>query len=137
MREQDGKLRITDEHGELIAILVRSSFVPTGIEFLTEVDLSLQLAIMSRGPSEPSLPHIHIPQIRKISQTMEFIFVRKGNATVNLSDEGGNLVRTIKLGLGDMVLLISGWHSLTFEEGTEIIEVKQGPYSPNSDKIRT
>jgi oxalate decarboxylase/phosphoglucose isomerase-like protein (cupin superfamily) len=92
---------------------------------------------MSRGPSEPSLPHRHIPQIREISKTMEFIFVRKGNATVNLSDERGKLVRIIKLGLGDMVLLVSGWHSLTFEEGTEIIEVKQGPYSPNSDKIRT
>ena len=40
------------------------------------------------------------------------------------------------LNLGDVVLFSSGGHGFTMIEESEIIEVKQGPYSGEQDKTR-
>ena len=37
---------------------------------------------------------------------------------------------------GDIILLVSGGHGFQILKKTEIIEIKQGPYSPERDKIQ-
>jgi hypothetical protein len=40
------------------------------------------------------------------------------------------------LSSGDVILLAHGGHGFTMLEDTEMIEVKQGPYSSDADKTR-
>ena len=37
---------------------------------------------------------------------------------------------------GDVILLVSGGHGFEMLEESEIIEVKQGPYAGEEDKVR-
>ena len=40
------------------------------------------------------------------------------------------------LGAGDVILLAFGGHGFTMLEPTEMIEIKQGPYLGDQDKVR-
>ena len=51
------------------------------------------------------------------------------------ADFNGNSISEI-LNEGDFIILINGGHGFKMLEETEIIEVKQGPYSLARDKIK-
>jgi hypothetical protein len=80
--------------------------------------------------------HKHLDFKRDISDTNEVLLIKGGVVKVNLytSDEKFLCERILKT--GDLILLISGGHSFEFLEASEMIEIKQGPYAGNKDKIR-
>lgn len=126
---------ITHE-GKLIAIIVRSTFRKQGIEFFTPDDFSQQLAYMNRPANYRIPPHIHNSAHREVSLTQEVLFIRSGKVKVDFYDSDRRPLVDSILETGDVILLASGGHGFTMLEPTEIIEVKQGPYLGDGDKIR-
>lgn len=119
----------------LLAIIVRRTFSGQKHNFLTPSVSSLQLGVNFYGAGETIRAHRHKRQRRLIDRTQEFIFVAQGSATMFLYDERDVLVRRSRLNTGDCVLLASGGHGFKIREKTKIIEIKQGPYLPENDKI--
>lgn len=122
--------------GRIIAIIIRSGFSREGIEFFTPGDFSQQLGYMKHRAGDTIQEHIHVLHHRDISYTQETLFVKKGRVRVTFFDDNKTFFTSRDLGTGDVILLASGGHGFEFLEETEMIEVKQGPYCSDKDKVR-
>lgn len=126
----------TIKHGEeTIAIIIPAEFEKDGIEFFTPADFSQQLAYMKRPAGYVIDPHIHNKVKRSVHYTLETLFIRKGKVKIDFFTREKKYLESVVLKTGDVVLLAAGGHGFTMLEETEMIEVKQGPYSGvESDK---
>lgn len=120
----------------LLAIIIRSEYKKDGISFFTPEEFSQQLGYMHRPKGYTIDPHIHAHQERKVLFTQEVLLVRSGLVRVDFYDNDQNYLLSRELGKGDVILLAAGGHGFEFLEASELIEVKQGPYSAVDDKIR-
>ena len=68
--------------------------------------------------------------------TQETLFIRSGKVRVDFYSNDQHYVRSTILVSGDVILLSAGGHGLEILEPSEIIEVKQGPYDADKDKVR-
>ena len=121
---------------ELLAIIVRAGFHKEGIEFFTPDEFSQQLAYMNRPAGHEIPPHVHNEVKRELKNTLEVLFIRSGKVRIDFYTEEREFVCDRTLETGDVILLASGGHGFTMIEPTEMIEVKQGPYSGDADKTR-
>jgi hypothetical protein len=123
------------EHkGQIIAILVSSSFTKPGIEFFTPNDFPQQLGYMNRKAGYTIEPHAHHIIERKVNQSQEVLFIKSGKVKVNLFDDDQNYVDSRIITAGDVIMLASGGHGFEILEDSEMIEVKQGPYLGDTEK---
>jgi mannose-6-phosphate isomerase-like protein (cupin superfamily) len=120
----------------LLSIIIRSEFNSTGIEFFTPNDYSQQLAYMNRDKGYQIPPHLHNSVQRKVHHTQEVLFIKSGKVRVDYYDDDKKYLESKILLKGDVVLLAYGGHGFHMLETSEIIEVKQGPYSGDKDKTR-
>lgn len=99
-----------------------------GVRFHTQPEWPLQLATICHPKGYKVEAHVHRPPRRVIEGTAEVLFIRSGSARIEFyGGETDDLSIRIVRG-GDIVLLLSGGHSLEMLEDTDILEVKQGPY---------
>jgi mannose-6-phosphate isomerase-like protein (cupin superfamily) len=130
---QTGVEHIFDEY-RMLAIIVHSEYSQEGIEFFTPTNFSQQLAFMCRPAGYRIPAHIHKPTPRSVQYTQETLFIRKGRLRVAFFSESHQYLFARELKTGDVLLLISGGHEFEMLEESEIIEVKQGPYTGDDDK---
>lgn len=130
-----GVERIVHE-GVMLALIVRSSFQEAGIHFFTPDDFSQQVAYMRHPAGKNIQPHIHNEVPRSVHFTQEVLFVRKGRLRVDFYGQARDYVSSRILSAGDVVLLADGGHGFQCLEELEMIEVKQGPYAGEMDKVR-
>lgn len=123
-------------NNRLLSIIIRASFQKPGIEFFTPDDFSQQLAYMKRPKGYVILPHVHNPVVREVQWTQEVLFIKSGRVRVDFYDENRNYLESTILEAGDVILLAYGGHGFEMLEESEIIEVKQGPYAGEMDKVR-
>ena len=121
---------------EIIAIIIPSDFKKDGIEFFTPNDYSQQLAYMNRPTGYKISPHTHNKVQRNVHYTLETLFIRKGKVRIDFYSTDQKYIESKVVKTGDVILLVSGGHGFTMLEPTEIIEVKQGPYLGEDDKVR-
>ena len=133
MRESFEKIIHNDT---LLAMIIRSDFSKEGIEFFTPNDFSQQLAYMNRPAGYKIQPHIHNKVQREVFYTQEVLFIKKGKVKIDFYDDERNPINTIIVQTGDVILLASGGHGFEMLEETEMIEVKQGPYAGEMDKMK-
>jgi mannose-6-phosphate isomerase-like protein (cupin superfamily) len=126
---------ITSE-GKTLAIIIRSTFSCEGIHFFTPNEFSQQLAYMNRPAGYVIAPHVHNPVKREVHYTKEVLVIRSGKVRVDFYDDLRNYLSSTILNTGDVILLAYGGHGFEMLEPTEMIEVKQGPYAGEADKVR-
>jgi hypothetical protein len=120
----------------LLAIIIKKDYKEEGIRFFTPDDFSQQLGYMNRPKGYQIQPHLHNKVDRKVALTQEVLYVKSGAVKINFySPNKEYLFDRILVG-GDVILLSSGGHGFEMLEDTEMIEVKQGPYSGEQDKTR-
>ena len=124
-------------NGELLlALIVYSSFNQDGIAFFTPDSFSQQLGYMKRPPGYQIPPHVHNPVTRAVLFTQEVLFIRRGKVRVDFYGEDKGYLESRILNGGDVILLAAGGHGFEMLEESEIIEVKQGPFTGDADKTR-
>jgi mannose-6-phosphate isomerase-like protein (cupin superfamily) len=121
---------------QTIAIIIRAEYRAEGIQFFTSDIFSQQLAYMNRPSGYVIPPHVHNPVERDVVWTQEVLFVRSGKMRVDFYTDGRHYLESRTLSTGDVVMLVAGGHGFEMLEPTEMIEVKQGPYSGEKDKTR-
>jgi hypothetical protein len=121
---------------QLLAIVIRTSYKEDGIKFFTPDDFSQQLAYMNRPAGYIIPPHVHNLVAREVTLTQEVLFIKSGKVRVDFYDDGKIYLESTILTAGDVILLAAGGHGFEMLEVTEMIEVKQGPYCGEADKVR-
>jgi len=121
---------------QLLSIIIRRNFEKQGIEFFTPDDFSQQLAYMKRPKDYVIPPHVHNPVLREVHLTQEVLFIKSGKVRVDFYDDDKNYLESTTVEAGDVILLAHGGHGFEMLEESEIIEVKQGPYAGEMDKVR-
>ena len=81
-------------------------------------------------------PHIHNKVQRTINYTQEVLFIKSGLVRVDFYKLDRSFFKSRVLESGDIILLSAGGHGFEMLEESEILEVKQGPFSGNIDKTR-
>ena len=124
-------------HGtQLLSIIIKSKFQKDGIDFFTPDDFSQQLGYMNRPEGYEIPPHVHNVVPRSITLTQEVLFIKSGKVRVDYYDNEKVYLESRIVETGDVVLLATGGHGFKMLERSEIIEVKQGPYCGEMDKVR-
>ncbi|WP_295010927.1 hypothetical protein [Sulfuricurvum sp.] len=123
-------------NSKLLSVIIRRNFQKDGIEFFTPDDFSQQLAYMKRPKDYVIPPHVHNAVVREVQFTKEVLFIKSGVVRVDFYDDEKNYLESTILNTGDVILLAYGGHGFEMIEESEIIEVKQGPYAGEMDKIR-
>jgi len=130
---QTEQIKINDQ---IIAIIIYREYNKNGIEFFTPGEFSQQLGYMKHKKGETIQEHVHILHLREIKYTQETLFVKRGHVKINFYNDDKTYLCSRELKTGDVVLLASGGHGFEFLAETEMIEVKQGPYCSDQDKVR-
>ena len=121
---------------QTIAIIIRREFQKDGIEFFTPSVFSQQLGYMNRPAGYKIAPHVHNPVRREVLWTQEVLLVRSGRVRVDFYTDGRHYLQSQEIATGDVILLAAGGHGFEMLEPTEMIEIKQGPYTDDRDKTR-
>jgi len=122
--------------GKLFAIIIYNNFKSEGINFFTEPDSLLQMGVMSHISGHEIKPHIHKPFKRITEGTQEVIYIKKGKVLIEFYDYKKRYFSNHELNEGDWIILIDGGHGFKMIEDSIMIEVKNGPYAADEDKIR-
>ncbi|MBO9673051.1 MAG: hypothetical protein J7577_06385 [Sphingobacteriaceae bacterium] len=120
----------------LLAIIIRADYKKEGISFFTPGDFSQQLGYMNRPKGYVIDPHVHNLVERKVTLTQEVLYVKSGKVRVDFYNDDRIYLESSILYTGDVILLASGGHGFEMIENSEMIEVKQGPYCSDEDKVR-
>ena len=123
-------------NNKIIAIIIRVGFSKNGIEFFTPNDFSQQLGYMKREKDYHIEPHIHNAISREVMLTQEVLFIKSGKVRVDFYSDDQEYYESKILNSGDIILLANSGHGIVTLEKSEIIEVKQGPYLEEEDKVR-
>ena len=109
------------------------------IKFITKDSELMQLGFMKRPKGHKVEPHLHDPSSRIVDKTSEFLQILKGQITVILYDIDNEVYQSnsleIELHKGSSIILYRGAHSFEFTETSMVMEVKQGPYTGDLEKV--
>lgn len=119
-----------------LATIIRNDFKKDGIEFFSDEKDSQQLGYMNRPQDYIILPHRHNLIKREVHLTQEVLFIKSGKVRVDFYSDAQDYIKSVILFSGDVILLSNGGHGFKMLEKSEIIEVKQGPYCGELDKVR-
>lgn len=124
------------DSGEVLAIVVASNTTADGITFLTNPSDQFQVGLLGWPTGHVIDAHTHVQLDRTISRTSEVLFVRSGAVNMSLYMDDGSHLIDHELRGGDVVVLLSGGHGFTMLEPSQLVEIKQGPYLGEKEKIR-
>ncbi|MEM3434114.1 MAG: WbuC family cupin fold metalloprotein [Candidatus Methanomethyliaceae archaeon] len=121
-----------------LAVLIRRHEIRDGLAFYTDPSDFIQVGTWgySKGTRLPN--HIHNKLVRSVERTQELIYVIHGAVRAFVFSEDGRLVEEVVLSQGDMLILLNGGHGYEIlDDGTYVLEVKNGPYlGPDKDRRR-
>lgn len=123
-------------NGKILGLIIRANYQKEGISFFTPDDFSQQLGYMNRPTDYIIAPHVHNLVERKVELTQEVLIVRSGKVRVDFYDDDRHYIESRIIQTGDVCLLANGGHGFKVLEQAEMIEVKQGPYCGEMDKVR-
>ena len=122
---------------KLFALIVRRQFrKKSGINFFTSKESTQQFGFMKHKKNHIIKPHKHNKRLTRILRTTEVILLLKGTLRVDFYNDKYRYLFSKKINERDVIMLIHGGHGFKVLKNTEMIEVKQGPYSLASDKIK-
>lgn len=123
---------------ELFALILRkkNQFKKYGVDFFTNNKDLLQVGLIKHKKNHQIKAHKHIKKIRKINYCTEVLIIKKGKLKIRFYNNNGiNIKKDETLRKEDIIILFKGGHGFLIKEKLEMIEVKQGPYIKNGDKV--
>tara|TARA_B100001142_G_scaffold160194_1_gene160468 strand:+ start:231 stop:662 length:432 start_codon:yes stop_codon:yes gene_type:complete len=122
---------------KLYALIVRNSYKKKkGVSFFTDKNATQQFGYMNHKKNYIILPHRHNKRQSKILLTTEVIIILKGILRVDFYNNKEKYLFSKKLYANDLIMLSNGGHGFKVLKDTQMIEVKQGPYSLSMDKVK-
>ncbi len=75
------------------------------------------------------LAHTHNEVKREVLWTQEVLFIRNGKIRAEIFDTANKKMADLEVRAGDILILLRGGHGYQIlEDGTQVLEIKNGPY---------
>lgn len=106
-----------------------------GTNFLTPERLTYQIAFIKHKKNHIISPHFHLRNIRRVNITSEILIIKKGRLRIDFYIKKNKYFFSKILLKNHIIVLLSGGHGFRVLKPIEMIEIKQGPYKKEKDKI--
>ncbi len=104
--------------------------------FFSPPESSFQFGLLAHEAGYQEEPHYHKASRREIEDLQQMFVMQRGVVDVQLFDDDGHLLRELRVGPGDAVVLIHGVHAIKVVEDFQALSVKQGPFlGDEEDKV--
>lgn len=110
-------------------------FGKTGANFFSNQNEFLQVGQIYYPQNHRIPSHEHLEVKTNISSINEVLILVEGKMEVNLYLKR-ILEHSLIMNSGDAIVLMNGGHGFKMLEPSKIIEIKQGPYMGDLDKVR-
>lgn len=109
-----------------------------GLKFFSPEHDYIQVGTWDYDSGKDLLAHSHNPVIREVPWTQEVLYVRKGRIRADIYSTDDEKVAELIVNEGDFIILLRGGHGYhILEDGTQVLEIKNGPYlGANTDRRR-
>lgn len=116
--------------GVVLARHISSEFAwGEGLSFFSGDTEFVQVGSWGYNKGKELLAHSHNEVSREVRWTQEVLYIRKGAIKANIYDAEDNKVSELTAYEGDILILLMGGHGYEIiEDGTQVLEVKNGPY---------
>jgi hypothetical protein len=122
---------------KLYALIIKETYQnKKGISFFTKNSANQQIGFMNHPKNYIIEPHKHQKRQTKIFITSEVIFLQKGKLRVDFYDNRKEYLFSITLKKNQIIMLVHGSHGFKILEPVKMLEIKQGPFIKNKDKIK-
>jgi hypothetical protein len=129
-------LEIFEHKGVRYAEVIRAESKVEITKFFSPAESSFQFGLLAHGAGFVEPPHYHKEFERTIKDLQQMFVVQRGVVDVDLYDDEGKMIETVRLKQGDAIVLIHGVHAIKVIEDMQCISVKQGPFlGAENDKI--
>jgi hypothetical protein len=107
-----------------------------GLNFFSQDEEFIQLGTWGYDNGKELKAHIHNEVTRSVGWTQEVLYIRSGRIRARIYDTNQQHVADLEGNEGDVLILLRGGHGYDIlEDGTQVLEVKNGPY-PGADADR-
>jgi len=122
---------------KLYALIIKETYQKKkGISFFTGNDANQQIGFMSHPKNYFIKPHKHQKRETKIFITSEVIILQKGKLRVDFYDTNKKYLFSVVIKKNQIIMLVHGGHGFKVLEPVKMLEIKQGPYVSNKDKVK-
>ena len=122
---------------KLYALVIKETYQDKkGISFFTKNADNQQIGFMSHPKNYLIKPHKHQKRETKIFITSEVIILQKGKLRVDFYDTKKKYLFSIIVKKNQIIMLVHGGHGFKVLEPVKMLEIKQGPFVSNKDKIK-
>jgi len=121
---------------KILALIIDPKINKKEVAFFTPKNFTQQVGIINYKKNKIIKPHTHNKFLRRIYKTAEVLIVQKGKIRVDFYKSKNNYLFSKIVTKGKIVILSQGSHGFKFISNSSLIEVKQGPYKIESDKVR-
>lgn len=108
------------------------------LKFFSADEDFIQVGAWSYDAGKHLLAHTHNEVPRTFPRTQEALFVWKGSIRAHVYDTRREKIDEFVAREGDVVIMLAGGHGYdVLEDGTRVLEVKNGPYvGAEADRVR-
>lgn len=122
-------VKVIQKDNKILAKLIHEEDWNEGLGFYSNDDEYIQLGTWQYNSGKELLTHIHNEVERKVLRTEEVLYIKKGKLLAKIYDLDENFVDEFEAKEGEIVVLLECGHGYTIlEDGTQVIEIKNGPY---------
>lgn len=120
----------------VLARLIRAGEQGGGLQFFSQDHESIQAGTWTYEKGKQLQAHIHNVVERTVLRTCEVLYVISGSLKASIYTEEEVRVEEVAVHTGDILILLAGGHGYEIlEDGTKVLEVKNGPY-PGAEQDR-
>ncbi len=100
-----------------------------GLNFFSADEEFIQVGSWGYDSGKELLAHTHNEVTREVLWTQEVLYIRKGSIQANVYNTSEEKVAELIASEGDVLILLRGGHGYhILEDGTQVLEIKNGPY---------
>lgn len=117
------------KNNEILARHITSDEIKEGLNFFSNDNEYIQVGSWNYNNGKELLKHIHNEVTREVRRTQEVLYIIRGKIEAGIYDLEKSLIETIIVNEGDILILLESGHGYKIlEEGTKVLEIKNGPY---------
>jgi len=114
---------------KVLARVIRSNDWNEGLGFYSNDEEVIQVGTWQYNSGKQLMKHIHNEVDRVVKRTNEVLFIVNGKIKAIIYDLQENFVDEVIVNKGDTLILLDCGHGYEIlDEGTKVIEIKNGPY---------
>ena len=122
-------MKVIEKNGVVLAKHIQPQDWAEGLSFFSTDEDFIQVGAWSYDAGKDLLKHIHNEVPRTVVRTCECLYIVQGAIRADIYDLQEEFVESFTAAAGDIVILLNSGHGYKIlENGTKVLEVKNGPY---------